>query len=658
MCQSLFGVDIDRIYFNNSHDINSLLSWGPYSKRYAGISHIADIKSGMRFDFSVMPGYYRNKQSVPNVLFESSYFPWNINPSMTKITYRYEMEWKDKVYVDVTYHIIDDAQVLVEMKCVNNTSIFQNLVLNNMAYIDYSETYPEIKAIHANGLQWINAIDYLTAEPAVMFPQYNLVYDGWMRFEDRSSNSMTGSLLSKSFGKDKGDKVVYRITVPPDQEQGSVCFRYRVAEGKQAVFSAKGIIDTTLEFKGTGKFETLKVPYKANLAGNNALELISEGESAIELDGFYIGDSAAIAKVEFVDNPLQFIPVIEKDKKEQDLVLKYPNCENYYGISWNFSNSEIREILNDELDNFFRTKVNDHAARRLVGNSKWQYTNAFLRPVILQPNSEQTVYALVCTGEKASVEAMIKTFHQSPDQWVNSVNRQSDKKQIILPEGEKYSFGRQLLQASLLSNVVYPVYTQKEYIRHFTPGKIWNSLYTWDLGFIALGMIDVDPVKAFEIVRAYTTEEEAQSAFIHHGTPLPIQFFAYSDLWNETQSEEMLRFLYPRLKQYYDFMVGNNRTSTTRMKGSNLLRSWDYFYNSGGWDDYPPQQALREDKSQYAFVTPVVTTAFYIRAAKILRMAALMLDLKKDAEQYDKEIKLLAGGLQKYAWDNESKYYS
>lgn len=42
--------------FTDSHDITSLHAWGPYSKRYAGISHIPDMKAGMRFDFSVMPG--------------------------------------------------------------------------------------------------------------------------------------------------------------------------------------------------------------------------------------------------------------------------------------------------------------------------------------------------------------------------------------------------------------------------------------------------------------------------------------------------------------------------------------------------------------------------------------------------------------------------
>ena len=84
-------------------------------------------------------------------------------------------------------------------------------------------------------------------------------------------------------------------------------------------------------------------------------------------------------------------------------------------------------------------------------------------------------------------------------------------------------------------------------------------------------MIDVDITKAFECIRAYTTPVGSESAFIHHGTPLPIQMYAYYDLWNNSQSREVLKFLYPRLKQYFDFMLGNNPNSTTRMKGSGLL---------------------------------------------------------------------------------------
>ena len=282
-----------------------------------------------------------------------------------------------------------------------------------------------------------------------------------------------------------------------------------------------------------------------------------------------------------------------------------------------------------------------------------------MRPVVLEPNSEQTIYMLVCSGDKELVKQELSGFHSAPDKLIAQIQPAKDAKfkDGVLPAGEKYLLGNRLLQASLLSNIVYPVYTQKEYIRHFTPGKNWNSLYTWDSGFIALGLVDVDPAKAFECIKAYTTPVGSESAFIHHGTPLPIQMYAYFDLWNNSLSHESLEFLYPRLKQYFDFMVGTDPYSTTRMEGSGLLRTWDYFYNSGGWDDYPPQHELHRTKSQTPFVTPVVTSAYYLRAAKILRLAAKELGLKKDMKEYEQVIKQLSYALQTYAWDEESGYY-
>ena len=59
--------DYDLKFMKSTHDL-SLPDWGPYSKRYIGISHIPDKASGMRFDLSVFPGFYRRKVEVPNVL--------------------------------------------------------------------------------------------------------------------------------------------------------------------------------------------------------------------------------------------------------------------------------------------------------------------------------------------------------------------------------------------------------------------------------------------------------------------------------------------------------------------------------------------------------------------------------------------------------------
>lgn len=653
----LSGFSQDRdTYSDNNHDIPSLHSWGPYSKRYAGISHIPNIDRGIRFDFSVMPGYYRNHQLVPHVLFESSYYPWDIDPEMKHITYRYELEWKDRVYVDVTYHILDDYRILLESRFVNNTVVNQNLVLNNMAYIDYPEDEPVIEASGQgiDHLKWYNAIDYIVNEPAKKTPQYGLVYDGKKRNEERTSQSLDGSVLGQGFGKNKGDKVVYKVNIPHGEENGHILFRYKVNKGEKATFNSKGLINDRLVFEGTGDFTILNIPYKCSDSGEFLLELVSEGGNPITLNGFFVGTEENTKSITIKNRNIPFTPIIEKGKSQQDFILKYPECNNFYGVSWNYEKSEIREVLNSELESFFRKKVHDHVSSKLVGDRAWHYTNAFLRPIVVAPNSELVLYSLICTGSREQVSKYIEDFHISPDKMIAEIKDTSTiSKDNYLLESRKFSFGQKLLQATLLSNIVYPVYTQRQYIRHFTPGMNWNSLYTWDSGFISLGLIDINSQKAFETIKAYTTPVGNESAFIHHGTPLPIQMFAYFDLWNSNLSREHLAYLYPRLKQFFDFMVGNNPTSTTKMKGSGLLKTWDYFYNSGGWDDYLPQKD-RPHKN----ITPVITSAYYLRAAKILRLAAKELGLKKDVGYYDQIIDNLSIALQKHAWNNDDKYFS
>lgn len=93
------------------------------------------------------------------------------------------------------------------------------------------------------------------------------------------------------------------------------------------------------------------------------------------------------------------------------------------------------------------------------------------------------------------------------------------------------------------------------------------------------------------------------------------------------------------------------------MKNSNLLRPWDYFYNSGGWDDYPPQKFIRGRKEFTDNITPVITAAMAIRFAKILRTAASLLNLTEDQKIYDEDIKNFSEALQRHSWDETSGYF-
>jgi hypothetical protein len=110
---------------------------GPYTKRYIGISHIPDIKSGLRFDLSVFPGFYRRKVNIPDVLYEDDYHPWDASPNLEYFSFRHELEWKDQVYTDISYSEITSKSRLIRIECVNNTNENENLAIHFMASINF-----------------------------------------------------------------------------------------------------------------------------------------------------------------------------------------------------------------------------------------------------------------------------------------------------------------------------------------------------------------------------------------------------------------------------------------------------------------------------------------------------------------------------------------
>ena len=131
-----------------SHDLRLSL-WGPYTKRYMGISHIPDVQSGLRFDLSVFPGLYRRRVDVPNVKWESGYHPWEAAPDLSYFTHRHEVIWKDQLFCDIGFCRLDEQAVLVRMAAINRTADPQNLVLHYMASLHF----PPVRAYSDEPLQ-------------------------------------------------------------------------------------------------------------------------------------------------------------------------------------------------------------------------------------------------------------------------------------------------------------------------------------------------------------------------------------------------------------------------------------------------------------------------------------------------------------------------
>ncbi|MEK8128504.1 trehalase family glycosidase [Paenibacillus filicis] len=676
-----------------THDLPQLPAWGPYTKTYIGISHIADAKRGLRFDLSLFPGFYRRKVDVPNTMWESGYHPWESSPDLSWYTHRHELEWKDRVYADISYAELPGTRTgearLLRCELANRTEAEQNVVLHAMASLHFPQVsghgdrLETVRPELPDGALWTDALDYAFFSFGSPRPSDNLVYDGFSRGERRGQGLVGGSALG--FGGEAGDRASYSFELAHPMKQAALLLRWRLQAGQRLRLQVTGAAENVVELVGTGDVSVTTVAAGALQAGRHELVLTAveavdsgtacghasaagpgyaelDGFAVAELDGFAIAELDAADEVRFVPEPSNAIPELSAGPVPNSLLIKYEGIDHYYGLLWAFDDYEVREFHCDELDRFLRHNVHHHTSAVFKGTGDGHFTNVYLRPIPLAPHTSKIIHGMVCSGAKEDVERQLAEFRSDADHCeaiFSAVKRKSEARaKAFNPSGEPYRFGQQLMEATLATNVVYPVYTRRSYIRHNTPGRWWDSLYTWDSGFIGIGLAELDIERAIECLNAYMTEPgDTHAAFIHHGSMVPVQHYLFLEIWNKTQSRQLLDYFYPKLKQYYRFYAGKLGSSTTGTLSSGLLKTWDYFYNSGGWDDYAPQVEVHRS-SLTGIAAPVSNTANAIRIAKILTMAATALGgLEEDTAEYERDIARFSKAIQAHAWDEESGYF-
>jgi hypothetical protein len=661
----------------NTHDLR-LPTWGPYTKKYTGISHLPDVPSGLRFDLSVFPGYYRRGVLVPNAKWESGFHPWEAAPDLSYYSYRYELEWKDRVYCDISFSALDSQRRLIRCEFHNRTALPQNLALHYMASMNFPplRTYSDeilrpSRVILPEGAVWLGSLDYDDLGFATPRPQDNLGYDGLRRGEVRGNGFTGGSGVGLGFGGEAGDWVQYTFRLQAPIAKAVLLARYRALAGAGR-FRLSGLTHGILDLPEGVDFALVEVPTGDLSAGEYHLHLDALGAAAVELDGFILISKDRVGQVQFEAISWQPVPQIEPGSQANSLVLKYADADSFYGLSWLTEPAglakgappsipwEVRQLYTDELDRFLRYYVQEHVQKILYGNRQGHFTNVFIRPIEVPPGERRVLYGLACAGERPAVEKALEAFRNEPVQLETAYQRAQAKIAQLkaTPAGESYRFSQERMAATVLTNVVYPIYTRRSFIRHYTPGKWWDCLYTWDSGFIGLGLLELDTERAIDCLNAYTTPPgDSQAAFLHHGSMVPTQFYLFLELWNRTQDQALLAYFYPRLRQYYRFFAGRLGSSTTRRMKSNLLKTWDYFYNSGGWDDYPPQVYVHRNGLE-STVTPVISTAHGIRCAKVLILAARALGQAEDIPEYQADIDAWTQALNQHAWDAHAGYFS
>ena len=650
------------------HDL-SLSDWGPYAPEWMGLSHIADRQRGDRVDFFMVPGLCRRETFPPDTLHECGLHLWDAAADLGYYAYRQQLDRRqmDLLYADVSYSRLADNLWLARCEFCNRSSEAWEFALE--IYGGWtSADRSRVRTIAPEGSVWVNAIDHQWLQFARSRPSDHLTWHGWRRGQRRCPGTVSGFAIGKpdgpsetagdwpGFGADAGDTVSYMV--PRATGTGAIVLRAMLPAGAELELcctSGGRTVNRVLE--GTGDFRLYKI-FEGELSAGE-LAIRSSGGAGVTLDGFFITSLQDADQCRCVPEDNGVEPALSQRRSggQEGLSLDFGNPGGEtYDIRWWGGEGYPRRFFSDDI---MRSLSHGYASRnpyydtlRHDGGTR-KFAGVYLMPLLASPGESRIVHALLGVGgqENASFrrEEELEELYRRQKQTAIRIR--------TTPGGEDYAFGQRLLAATLFTHVTFPVRVKGSNVRHLTSARYYNSVYSWDAGLTGLALAEFDTGRAVEHLKAYLTEPgDDESAFVFVGTPLPTQALLFQELDSRLQSTVFLEFFYPRLKNYYDFLSGNDPRSQTRLRGSNLLVTWDYFYNSGGWDDYPPQWEIRQRRLRG--IAPAVITSYVIRFAKIMRAAARRLGRVAEAAGYEDDIVTFSRALQGCAWDPAAGVFS
>ncbi len=672
---------------------NCLPLWGPYSKKYAGISRIADHEKyeGIRFDFSVAPAIHAFDIRVPNVTLPSAYHPWLCSEDYSFFSYRHDLEWKDKVYADVSYTRLTEESILVRTEIVNNSELIKDCVVNYFSSIEYPrDSYTEVSL--PEKCDFIKATDYSEYTYRTRRPWDEQNADGRKKGEfidkafsfekglgDRAEKWHMPHRVIKPFGAEEGDKVCYKVSLTHSFDNAVLSLRYRTSDihyeqGKQVGVhyinsenTATFILNsnTTIPLSPCDEPQIVHIHLGELDKGEIELCFVATGTGAAEFDFLAITENYDKDNIIISNEAVSFVPSYTNEETDQGYLttLTFDKIEGEYRLRIFDKNTRFREIPTGSLEDCMTARLSngdetfDDVTESFTGafNRKHSdegfFHNAISHTIFIEKGESKVQYAVLSKGEcnylseKEYEEIYLKAKEKAVCFSLNE-------------KGETYRLSNQILAATLLTNVVYPIYKHGDYIIHHTPGKRWDCLYTWDSGFIGLGMNEIAPKFAEYILDTYLSQEDNPDyAFLHHGSPVPVQIYQLYEMLQKASDKKHLLSYYPRARLYYLFLAGKIRNSTTAKFRSGILTTYDYFYSTSGMDDYPAQVAMMKQNLRDK-ASPVITTGQVIRFGKILSILAHKLGKEDDVREYESDIEGFTKALDTYSWDEESGYYS
>jgi hypothetical protein len=622
---------------HNAFDLD-LPDWGPYGKEYIGLSHIADPLAGDRWDCFIMPAYHRRAVIGPYGKRENRWHFWRTAPDLSSYTLRYELEWKDHVYVDVTYAGAGDGRYAY-VECVNHSSLPQNVDIHFAASLSRNPKRPSTVDCPAGGV-WVGAQDY----EEIIFPdaghRRQQMVDGLKPGSWSQPGAVDAACIGAShFFQNVGEALVYTFDIKERFKDGILVLRYHRWTQTSCKLRLSGFgRNDVLELNCDGTPMTqLELPIADVATGSHSLRLeLTEGRELI-LEGLAVlpKEGADAFKI----HPAGASDEAKVQKESDHFLLSYRGLDHVYQV-FPDETCPIRlgHIRGDDVPAILSENANDSVHNRWTGLGDRSTCILSCGPVSLAPRESHTLVFRI--GLASGCVHEVKPFSRN------------------FAASKPYAFGMELLAATTLANVVYPTAHRSGFVRHNAPGRLWDSLYTWDSGMLGLGLSSLDLDRAKDCLHQYLLpKDDPYAGFIEHGTPLPTQAELAWEIWEQSHDMGWLNAVYPKLTNFYEWLAGRTRGSTTDRFKSRLLQTWDYSYNSGGWDDYPPQHTLRKDPERRSRIAPCVTTAYAIRFARHLKVFAAVLRNEQDVHVFAEDMRRWSQALE-WAWDEESGYYA
>jgi hypothetical protein len=646
--------------------MSALPPWGPYGKRLIGISHVASATLGLRFDLSVFPGLYRRAVKIPAVRYESNYHPWDAAPDLSWFSHRHVIDGRNRLYTDISFATLDPQTVSIRADTSNRTNEPFLGVLHFMGSLQPPPVSPNFdipltpaRAVLPAGAVFIQAQDYDHIHTVGSDPRRHLPWGGGPYLTGSRNGAVDGFglFLREAAG---AASLSYRFILPEALPDACIAIRHDSPAPEPIEVHLSSGQSALLTLPATSGFALTRIPFDQPFRlseGSQVLQVRFPRCSGSYIDGFLAAPVAALQEATFPVPGWDPVPAIER-VGPRGLLLTYRDAPASYGIAWDSPDFELRQIRQRDLDPFLRDRVHDHVNETLGNAADAHHSNVFIRPIRWPARSSTRVRGLVACGTPDELRARLHAFAADPEPFDAAHGNRARRRVTLpaLPSGKPFRFSQIRMAANTLLGAVFPVRRRKEWIIHPSPGRWWDSLYTWDAGFTALGLAHLNPEVAFDHIRNYlvTGDNADGAAFIHYGSPVPTQFHAFREIFQRAPDRARLVDIFAGLCSYHDFFLGRTPNSTTRRLGSGLVTTWDYFYNSGGWDDYPPQQWIHKNKLS-ASVAPIVNTAHAIRTAKLL--ATFSRYLGEDDSSFRKDIALLEAAILQHAWDEESGYF-